>query len=224
MFFCSVILFGMLKTMHRRDKRMTRKTIGEVKMTTMKYKRKILKIKPCPQLYNKLCYKQMEAPSQQSGEFHSHTHTHTTNPHTHLHREIKNQENKYKKKKQTKNLKKKTNKREYYSNKKWNTKFLFTKMSFYYRLISVNGPSLWPPRRGRPPQFMSRCFWQFYSHLGWRLLSPFGSDSNSDSQFTIGRDFHGDNCGYYFCLFKVFGKQLTIKWAYYNAIAYVTIN
>lgn len=77
MFFCSVILFGMLKTMHRRDKRMTRKTIGEVKMTTMKYKRKILKIKPCPQLYNKLCYKQMEAPSQQSGTFHSQTHTHT---------------------------------------------------------------------------------------------------------------------------------------------------
>lgn len=38
------------------------------------------------------------------------------------------------------------------------------------------------------------------------------------------RDFHGDNCGYYFCLFKVFGKQLTIKWAYYNVIAYVTIN
>lgn len=103
MFFCSVILFGMLKTMHRRDKRMTRKTIGEVKMTTMKYKREILKIKPCPQLYNKLCYKQMEAPSQQSGKFHSHTHTH----HTNLHREIKNQENKYKKKKQTKNLKKK---------------------------------------------------------------------------------------------------------------------
>lgn len=29
MFFCSVILFGMLKTMHRRDKRMTRRTIGE---------------------------------------------------------------------------------------------------------------------------------------------------------------------------------------------------
>lgn len=51
-------------------------------MTTMKYKRKILKIKPCPQLYNKLCYKQMEAPSQQSGTFHSHTHTPTHTTHT----------------------------------------------------------------------------------------------------------------------------------------------
>lgn len=103
------------------------------------------------------------------------THTLTHTPHTHIHTYTEKLKTKKTntKEKTNKKLKKKTNKREYYSNKKCNAKFLFTKMSFYYRLISVNGPSLWPPRRGRLPQFMSRCFWQFYSHLGWRLLSPF---------------------------------------------------
>lgn len=126
-------------------------------MTTMKYKsKKYLRLSHA--LNCIINYAINKWKHQVNKAVHS-THTrHTTHTHTHLHREIKNQENKYKKKKQTKNLKKKTNKREYYSNKKCNTKFLFTKMSFYYRLISVNGPSLWPPRRGRLPQFMSRCF------------------------------------------------------------------
>jgi len=77
---------------------------------------KIFKIKPCPQLYNKLCYKTMDAPSQQSGTFHPHTYTQThTHIHLHTHREIKNQENKNK---TNRKLKKKTN-------KKYKTCFVF---------------------------------------------------------------------------------------------------
>lgn len=96
-------------------------------------------------------------------------------------------------------------------------------MSFYYRLISVNDD---PPALIMVGAFYSLwvvAFDSFTATSNWpgfclSLTHAIRAIHNRT------RDFHGDNCGYYICLFKVFGKQLTIKWAYYNAIAYVTIN